>query len=148
LDKKQDYDSIELVADKSALEKARVFVLGHAERMQLPEMKVFKLELALEELLVNVVNYAYQEDTGKTLTVGCVQEAACMVVCITDVGRPFNPLMKDAPELDKSIEEREIGGLGIFLTRQMVDDFKYERTDGKNISTFKLSLEENEENAE
>ena len=140
LDKKQDVVSIELTGDDTALEKARLFLLEQATEHGLPASKTFHLELALEELLVNVVNYAYKETPGELFTVTCCSDADFLVVSIIDVGPAFNPLTKEAPDLDKSIEEREIGGLGIFLTREMVDEFAYKRHDGKNISTFKLML--------
>jgi len=125
-------------ADENALETARQFVLEHAERLNLPAPVIFKLELALEEILVNVVHYAYPPGTTGVVEVGCLAEDDGISLCIADSGRPFNPLEKETPDLNVEIEDRQIGGLGIFLTREMVDAIDYHREQDRNIVTFTI----------
>ena len=133
-----DFLFIHIPADEHALETARMFVLEKAEALELSASSIFKLELALEEILVNVVHYAYPEGTTGIVDVGCLPEEAAISVCICDAGRAFNPLEKETPDLELGIEDRQIGGLGIFLTREMVDDIQYRREQDRNIITFTI----------
>jgi anti-sigma regulatory factor (Ser/Thr protein kinase) len=121
-----------------SLEPARLFVTGFNEEANLPPARIFNLELALEEILVNVINYAYPDRSNGTVTIGCSAEIGQITVSIRDQGKPFDPLLKEEPDLNCSIEERPIGGLGIFLTREMVDEIHYEHRNGFNITTFTL----------
>ena len=130
------FSFIHIPADDQALETARAFALQHAETIQLPPAAVFKLELALEEILVNVVHYAYPEGTIGTVDIGCRADASGISICICDSGRAFNPLEKETPDLNLGIEDRQIGGLGIFLTREMVDDIQYRRENDRNVISF------------
>ncbi len=127
---------LHIPADEYALETAREFVLENAESMELPPPSIFKLELALEEILINVVHYAYPAGTVGIIDVGCLTEESGLSICICDAGKPFNPLDRETPDLDVGIEDRPIGGLGIFLTREMVDDIQYRREQDRNIITF------------
>lgn len=94
---------------------------------------VFKFQLALDELLTNVVSYAFEDPTDAVITVVLHFTDAKVTAVIKDNGRPFNPL-KDAPlpDLDLSAEDRTVGGLGIHLTKAFVDTLDYERKDGWN----------------
>ncbi|MDD2237460.1 MAG: ATP-binding protein [Kiritimatiellae bacterium] len=133
-----EFNFIPIPADEKALETARQFVLEQAERLNLPAPIIFKIELALEEILVNVVHYAYPPGTTGVVDVGCLTDEAGISLCIADSGRPFNPLEKEKPDLDIELEERQIGGLGIFLTREMVDAIEYRREQDRNIITFTI----------
>ncbi len=94
---------------------------------------VFKFQLALDELLTNVVSYAFDEPSDAVITVVLRFSDAQVTAVIEDNGRPFNPL-RDAPlpDLDLSAEDRSVGGLGIHLTKAFVDTLDYERKDGWN----------------
>lgn len=103
---------------------------------------VFQLQLALDEAVANVVNYAYGDAADMPLTITAdVAEtpdgARQLEIQLIDHGVAFNPLT-EAPEVDTQlgVEERQIGGLGIFLIKQMMDELHYNRIDDKNILTM------------
>ena len=111
---------------------------------------VFKFQLALDELLTNVVSYAFDQDTSDAaIKVTLEMKDDRIVAVIEDNGRPFNPLL-DAPDpdLDLSAEDRSIGGLGIHLTKAFVETLSYERTEGWNrLSLVQPLTAHSEENA-
>lgn len=102
----------------------------------------FSIRLSVEEAVENVVRYAYEDGLG-WMEVGTELDTKglMLTIVIKDAGIPFNPLDKDDPDLDLPAEEREIGGLGIFLCKQMMDDISYEYTDNCNILTMKKKLD-------
>ncbi|MDE2654179.1 MAG: ATP-binding protein [Gemmatimonadota bacterium] len=110
---------------------------------------VFKFQLALDELLTNVVSYAFEPHThDPVIKVMLHLTDNRITAVIRDNGRAFNPLLDAAdPDLDLSAEERSIGGLGIHLTKAFVDELEYERRDGWNhlslVQPTKAHLEEN-----
>ena len=95
----------------------------------------FQLNLVLEEAVVNVMQYAYPEGGEHTFTLDADKEADIVTFVLKDNGKPFNPLTQ-APDVDinLSAEKRKIGGLGIFLVQQMMDEVDYKRTSkGENV---------------
>ena len=98
---------------------------------------LFRLELALEETLVNVVNYAYGEAGDGWVELSCsAGETGELTVEVTDGGRSFDPLSLPDPRTDATVAERPIGGLGVFLVRKMADSVSYRRSDDRNILTL------------
>jgi anti-sigma regulatory factor (Ser/Thr protein kinase) len=94
----------------------------------------YRLQLASEEALVNVINYAYPDGDGDVEIVCDIDvEHQNFIMKIIDSGIPFNPLEKEDPDLDIPIEDRQIGGLGIYMIREIMDDVGYTREDDKNI---------------
>ena len=92
-----------------------------------------KIELAVEEVFVNVCHYAYGSGTGHVeIGLEFQEEPSLVKISFWDRGIPFDPLEKEAPNISLAPEERPIGGLGIFMTRKMMDDVQYEYKDGKN----------------
>ena len=99
---------------------------------------IYKIELALEELLVNVASYAYAPGNGKIEVEYWLEEnPRKIVVKIQDEGKPFNPLKSQDPDTTLPTEERKIGGLGIFLVKKTMDELKYERKNNKNVLIIK-----------
>ena len=89
--------------------------------------------IIVEELTVNIVNYAYDEIPGKiTLSLELLDDSAILRLNLSDTGRPFNPLDYDDPKLSESIEERPVGGLGIFIIKSLADKLKYEYNNKQN----------------
>ena len=101
------------------------------------------LRLVCEELVVNVVDYAYPEDAEGWMDIEIEKSDDSIVIRFKDGGTPFNPLEREMPDTTKPLEERRIGGLGIFLTIKKMDEVKYEYTNQQNILTImkKLSVE-------
>jgi anti-sigma regulatory factor (Ser/Thr protein kinase) len=96
--------------------------------------------LAVEEVTINIVKYAYRDGPQGTIAVEISPSAVELAVQIADTGRAFNPLTTAEPRLDAPLEEREIGGLGIYLARKVMDRIDYERRDEKNILTLSKHL--------
>ncbi len=98
-----------------------------------------QLRIAVEELYVNVTLYAYPEKDGWAEIRGSVEDGMVTFKLI-DGGRPFDPLVKEDPDIMLSGEEREIGGLGIFMVKSTMDEMKYEYRDGCNQLTMRKQL--------
>ena len=117
------------------------------ETIGLPQELNMPINLALEEAVSNVMLYAYPGKSGQVL-VECEIKSKVesqkskdeVVFTITDSGVPFDPTQQQDPDVTQSAEERPIGGLGIFLVRQIMDDIRYERKDDKNILTLTRKL--------
>lgn len=116
------------------------FVMDSPDIPDDPDLN-FKIRLSVEEAVENVVNYAYEGGMG-WLEVGTELDASGVIltIMIKDAGVRFNPLDKDDPDITASAEERQIGGLGIFLCKQMMDGISYRYEDGCNILTMTKHL--------
>ncbi len=101
----------------------------------------FKIRLSIEEAVENVVRYAYEDSVG-WMEVGTNLSADTLLLTITlkDAGVQFNPLEKPDPDITLSAEDRQIGGLGIFLCKQLMDEVSYRYDDGCNILTMKKNI--------
>ncbi len=131
--------AVTLPAKVESLSEFTEKVLTRAREVALPEDKYNTLELCLEELVVNVCNYAYGDNEGD-ITVSCeVENENKFTVEIRDSGVAFNPLELEKPDINADIEDRPIGGLGVFLVKNMTDDVQYLREDNQNV--FRFSLE-------
>lgn len=106
--------------------------LGEELGLEMPE--VFQLNLALEEAVVNVMNYAYEDSGLIDLTAKVVDSE--IVFVLEDSGKAFDPTQVDDPDITLSAEDRDIGGLGIFLVQQLMSSVTYSREDGKNVLTM------------
>jgi len=112
------------------------FVRGGASAAGVSEDEFQKLDLVLEEILINVARYAYSPQTG-AVEVAYAPAGPCKLrVEIADSGRVFNPLEADPPDLSRGLADRPIGGLGVFLVRSMVDSIDYRREEERNILSF------------
>ena len=92
------------------------------------------INTALEEIFVNVANYAYEEKGTVEITLSKFKDHVTFV--FKDSGKPFNPLDKVDPNITAKSEEREIGGLGIFMVKKIMDSVKYEYVDNQNVLTL------------
>ncbi len=122
--------------------KLTPFVEDMASALKLNEETQNAINLALEEALVNVILYAYPEGTTApiTLTAHTDKERTHIRFELHDNGKAYNPLLNEMPDLTLGIEERPIGGLGIFLIRQMMDEVAYDRRDNENVLIMKKNL--------
>jgi len=127
---------IKLPARLEHLERLIEFVSEFLEYSGLTQKKIREIELATEEALVNIFNYAYPEGAGD-VKVSCRQDDDTRLVLeIADNGIPFDSLSLPDPDLAPDIPDRKIGGLGILLIRKMVDEVRYRRDGESNILTF------------
>ena len=95
-----------------------------------------KLRLALEEAVVNVMEYAYPTGDSGDISLQVSSDGQSLKFVIKDQGGAFDPTMKELPDTTLSVEDRPIGGLGILLVREMMDSINYERTGGMNVLTL------------
>lgn len=92
----------------------------------------YAIRLSCEEIIVNIIRYAYPEQTDGYIDVGITDAGGELCISIRDGGRAFNPLENKLPDTSLALEDRDIGGLGIFLVRQMMDKVNYIHADGEN----------------
>lgn len=104
--------------------------------------ELYAIHLVCEELVVNVVSYAYPEGVEGYLKIQIEKADGCITLKFIDGGVPFNPLERDMPDVSLPLEERQIGGLGIFLTVQMMDNVSYEHVGNENILTIKKKIDD------
>lgn len=115
------------------------YVIHTEEVTALPSL-IYAIRLVVEEVVVNIIDYAYPDGEGY-LDVCIHSDSKALTIEFRDHGIPFNPLNQPAPDLNLPLEERTIGGLGIFLTKEMMDDIQYRYEQGENILIIKKQLE-------
>lgn len=131
---------LELINDLCEVDRLSDWIRDLSRECNLPGDKVFKLNLALEEAVVNVINYAYPGQSKKPITLNAEVGTDTIVFELVDRGVPFNPTNVATPDVTLTIEERPIGGLGIMLVREYMQSVSYDYVDGCNrlIMTFSL----------
>jgi len=112
-----------------------------AEQFDIPPPVSTKFNLVFDEVLNNVISYAYHDDDEHDIEVKMELSGNRLVVTITDDGVPFNPLSVKAPDTSQSLEDRKTGGLGLHLVRNLVDNVSYQRRINKNVMTLMRNLE-------
>ena len=95
--------------------------------------RINKIELAIEELLVNILNYSYPDKIGDVEVSYSFNNSSGFIVKIVDMGIPFNPLLLSEADISSSLEERKAGGLGIYFVKKIADNIEYRHYEGKNI---------------
>jgi len=121
----------------SASEQAESWLAGQ----EVSADAAYLVSLAIEELVTNCIKYAYDDSNDHTVDIVLSVHAGALKVEVIDDGRAFNPLEVPAPDLSLAMRDRPIGGLGIHLLRELADEMKYERRDGRNrlLLTKRLS---------
>ncbi len=101
------------------------------------------VEVVVEEIVTNIASYAYPDEEGK-MEIDCLLEPSLSTIVIhfTDWGIAYNPIERENPDINAPLEERGIGGLGIYMTKKMMDQVTYERIDGKNRLTIQKNIME------
>jgi anti-sigma regulatory factor (Ser/Thr protein kinase) len=111
------------------------FVAGELEATDCPIKTQTQIAIAVEEVFVNIAYYAYNPEVGHTLIRVSVGEQ--VVIEFEDSGKPYNPLDKEDPDITLNAEERQLGGLGVFMVKNIMDSVDYQRKGNKNILTIK-----------
>lgn len=125
------------------LDAVRAFVTAQMQAADCPAKSAGQVELAVEEIFVNIAHYAYHPEKGM-VSVTCDVDNVSDLVTVTfaDRGRPYNPLQKDDPDLTLGAEDREIGGLGILMVKKLMDTVEYTFRDGENRLTLRKKIKE------
>ncbi len=113
------------------------FVCSELERLGCSERLVMQMKMAVDELFANISFYAYDSEFGPvTVRFDFEEESSSAILTFIDEGKPYNPLEAEEPDVALEGELRPIGGLGIFLVRNLMDDMLYEYKDKRNILTL------------
>ena len=116
------------------LDKVIEFVDEEIDKLECSQKIRVQIDVAVEELFVNIAHYAYRPDVGPaTVRVEVEKDPPAVSITFIDHGIPYDPLAKEDPDITLSAEERSIGGLGIFMVKKSIDDIDYEYKDGQNI---------------
>ena len=135
--------SKELVIEASTdkLDEVIAFVDTQLENFECSMKTQMQIDIAVEEIFVNIANYAYNPEIGDaTIRVEVSNEPLAVAITFLDHGKPYDPLAKEDPDVTLSAAERQIGGLGIYMVKKSMDDFSYLYKDGQNISTIKKKI--------
>jgi anti-sigma regulatory factor (Ser/Thr protein kinase) len=100
-----------------------------------------KVNIVLDDLLNNIISYGFSDDEDHQIDIDVTYTPGRLVIAITDDGMPFNPFDQVGPDTSLSIEERDIGGLGVLLIKELMDEYQYQRHSNSNVVTLTLFLE-------
>lgn len=129
--------SLRIETTLDALQQAQDKVEEFGQTQGWPPALTYQINLVLEELGINIINYAYDDEEIHKFNVSLTMEANALTIDIIDDGQAFNPLSEaPEPDLDSDVEDRPIGGLGIHLVRSMMDELHYRREADKNHITL------------
>ena len=118
------------------------FIDVELEALNCPVKTQMQIDVAIDELLSNIAHYAYPDGKGEVTVRFDYEEAMCTVsITLIDSGIPFDPLQKGDPDVTLSVEEREVGGLGIFMVKKTMDSMAYKHEEGFNILTIQKQME-------
>lgn len=129
---------IQIEAQREKLDELLDMIRIDLNLMCCPMDKQISLEICIEEIFVNIASYAYGEQTGMAFITEEVTDNS-ISLCFRDKGIPYDPLAKEDPDTTLSAEEREIGGLGVFMVKTMMDSVTYEYKDGFNCLTMTMT---------
>lgn len=125
-------DSLTVQSELRELDKVRQFLKKNLVGLDLNEEDVYKVELSLVEMCSNIMRYAYPWDKGE-IVISVWHEEGRFYLEVRDSGVPFDPRQVKRPTLEEMISREQMGGLGIFLARKLMDGFLYRREDDQNV---------------
>ena len=130
-----------IAATVENIESVTDFVNEQLEALDCPMKAQMQIDIAIDELFGNIAHYAYNPEVGSaTVRVEVIEDPLAVVITFIDNGVPYDPLAKADPDTTLSAEERDIGGLGIYMVKKSMDDIAYEYKDGQNILSIKKNL--------
>lgn len=138
----QNY-SFELKSKLSELEALNQHLIAFGRHIGLPELSISEVNICLDELFTNTVLYGFKDDREHNIQFTIKMDDHILTASIEDDGVPFNPLEKKAVKLPADIMSAKIGGLGIHITKELMDNISYERKRGKNKVTIKKIIQAN-----
>ena len=114
---------------------------GVGRALGLPRRCLFEINLALDELFTNIISYGFNDHSEHAIQVCIAADNGMLTITVEDDGIPFNPIERAEPRIPATIEDCTIGGLGIYLIKNLMDDVCYRRNHDKNILTLKKRIE-------
>lgn len=123
------------------IEKVTTFVDEQLAQLNCPLKAQMQIDIAIDELFSNIAHYAYNPKTGPaTVCIDVLQDPLSVVLTFIDNGKAYDPLAKEDPDIALTAQEREIGGLGIYMVKKCMDEISYEYKDGQNILRIKKKI--------
>ena len=132
--------TIRLPADVREIERLNQLVRRFGELHEIPSRALYAVNLALDEVVTNVVRYGFEISAGQEVAVRVETTGDDLHSEVVDAGREFNPLDAPLPDLTAALEERALGGLGIHLVRSLMDRVEYRRENAKNVLTMRKRI--------
>lgn len=129
--------------DLAEIEKLAEKIETFGKSRGIPAVIINNINLSLDELITNTINYGYRDELEHQIKIDLQLSEMEVVVELRDAGLPFNPLERPDPDINKELDDREIGGLGIYLVRQLMDQVEYQRRGEENIIVMKKRLHAN-----
>ena len=130
-----------LTAEVDRMDDVLDFINAELEAHDVPMKVIMQIDIAVEELFVNIAHYAYNPEVGEAaVTVDVQEEPRGAVIRFVDRGKPYDPLSREDPDVTLGVEERQIGGLGIYMVKKSMDEVSYAYEDGQNILTIRKLL--------
>jgi len=118
------------------IETVTDFVNEYLEEVGCPMKVQMQIAVVIDEIFSNIAYYAYAPSVGDvTVSVAANKETKVLMLSFADRGVAYNPLVKEDPDVTLSAEERQIGGMGIFMVKKLMDDITYEYVEGRNVLT-------------
>ena len=133
---------LSLVNDLREIGAAAAKIDAFCEAQGISSQIAYAVNLSIDEILTNTISYGYDDDGEHRIDLTFRVDGETLAVVIVDDGRPFDSSTEREPDVDASLEERALGGLGLFLVQQMMDDVAYRRTDDRNVITLRKSTAE------
>lgn len=127
-----DQLALELMPNITELARLNTAIDAFGQGHHWSPKTLFQVKLALEEAVTNILSYGFDGQQTQLIWLKVVQEGRLLSIVLTDNGTPFDPLERPPPDLDSNLEDRMVGGLGVYLIRQMMDNVSYQRQDGCN----------------
>lgn len=121
----QSFFLIELKAEMADLEKADRMIAEFAHANSWSEETLFQIRLVLEEIMINVISHGSNGLETPQISLRLGQDNGIITMAIADNGKPYDPLSAPPPDIDSALDDRPIGGLGVYLVRQLMDDVSY-----------------------
>lgn len=132
---------LNITATIENIETVTAFVNEQLEAYDCPMKAQMQIDIAIDELFGNIAHYAYNPEVGNaTVRVEVVEDPLAVIITFIDNGIPYDPLAKEDPNIKLSAEERQIGGLGIYMVKKTMDEITYEYKDGQNILKIKKEI--------
>lgn len=130
-----------IAATTENIETVTNFVNEQLEALDCPMRVQIQIDIAIDELFGNIAHYAYNPEVGSaTVRVEVNQDPLAVIITFIDKGVPYDPLSNTDPDVTQSAEERQIGGLGIYMVKKSMDEISYEYKNGQNILTIKKRI--------
>ncbi len=126
-------------ATYAAYPEIAAWVEDELSKLDCPQKIIMQISMCLEEAFINIAHYAYGDKTG-SMDLIFEYDNSIVTLCLKDKGVAFDPLAKQDPDVTLGIDERKIGGLGIFLVKEMMDEVHYQRLNNENVLTFSKKI--------